>query len=346
MNSNYHKWMKLSITNSYFTEGIGSNFNLLPFNSTSRQFNNYGVLLKKEKNAFLFYAGANSAESFEIESHFAGLKDIYLQLINNDSLFFNYTDIPSPEENKRYYFRNNSNSKKPELFQKEQFASDQDLISLRPKQFNVVLPNEEKEIILEIKSDDETLIKEKVDGTKMKTYTFSLRQFDDGVYQLWVNEKLQETFFISDQELDQKCIGLVRLNMKDLISNNSSEPNYSIDFKARNVFWQYQIVVSKSRKIQVHDMTISGINDEKYQGPTDQQIIGGQTAQVFITSDPLQLQNKLEKNPQLQVTYSNDFSQRKNQMEIKLPNPDAEQVKKYNQGENEGSFFSTTIVYV
>lgn len=93
-------------------------------------------------------------------------------------------------------------------------------------------------------------------------------------------------------------------------------------------------------------MTISGINDEKYQGPTDQQIIGGQTAQVFITSDPLQLQNKLEKSPQLLVTYSNDFSHRKNEMEIKLPNPDAEQVKKYNQGENEGSFFSSTIVYV
>ena len=65
-------------------------------------------------------------------------------------------------------------------------------------------------------------------------------------------------------------------------------------------------------------MNISGLTDEKYQGPVEQEIIGGQTAQVFTTANPLPLQNKLEESPQLQVTYSNDFSNRKNQMEIKL----------------------------
>ncbi|PHR46556.1 MAG: hypothetical protein COA32_10455 [Fluviicola sp.] len=336
--------MELKIINNYFENGVCSAFDLIPFNSTSHQMNNYRILKKREKNTFSFYAGINSTESFEVDTHFNGLEDIYFQLINNDSLFFNYTDIPSISDNELYYFQNGINANKPEFFQKTQFVAQQDLIGLRSKRFNVNLTNEDKEVILEIKSNSETVITKTISGIKI--YSLNLSQFDNGVYQLWVNDQLQETFFMSDQEVDQNCIGVVRLNVKEVIDQYSNNLDYTINFNARNVFWQYQVVVSKSRKIQVHDMNISGIKDEKYQGPVDQEIIGGQTAQVFITSSPLQLQNKLEQNPQLQVTYSNDFSNRKNQVEIKLPNPDVEQIKKYNQGENEGSFFSSTIVYV
>jgi hypothetical protein len=51
-------------------------------------------------------------------------------------------------------------------------------------------------------------------------------------------------------------------------------------------------------------------------------------------------------HPQLQVNYSNEFSNRENLLEIKLPNPETEQLKKFNQKENDGSFLSSTIVYV
>lgn len=345
MNLNYHKWMELKVTNNYFQNGICSNFDIIPFRNTSRQMKNYEILMKKGSNTFSFYAGIKGAETFAIDTNFNGLEDIYFQLINNDLLFFNYTDIPSVNENEFYYFQNNINSNTPQFFQKAQFVTQQDLIGFKPKQFNVQLPN--VEVVLEIKNNnDQTIVTTTVDGTEVNNYPLNLNQYDNGIYQLWINNQLQETFFISDEEIAQNCIGLIRFSIKEIIAQYSNNLQYIINFSARHVFWQYQVVVSTSRKIQVHEMNISGMNEEKYQGPVNQEIIGGQTAQVFITSSPLQLQDKLEQNPYLQVTYSNDFSNRKNQMEIKLPSPDVEQIKKYNQGENEGSFFSSTIVYV
>lgn len=345
MNLNFHKWMDLEVLNNYFQKGVCHNFNILPFQDTSRKMRNYEILIKKESNIFSLYAGINVTETFVIAANFSGLEDLYFQLTNNDPLFFNYTDTPSNNENELYYFENNANLKQPEIFQKNLFVSSQDLISFKPKQFNLQLPD--SEAIIEIKDSNEQLIlNQKIDGSQINNYLLNLNHCNNGVYHLWINDQFQETFFISDEAVNQDCIGIVRINMKEIIAQYSNNLKYTINFNARSVFWEYQVVVSKSRKIQVHEMSISGTNQEKYQGPIEQEVIGGQTAQVFTTPDPVQLQNKLEQSPQLQVTYSNDFSNRQNQIEIKLPNPDIEQIKKYNQGENKGLFFSSLIVYV
>ena len=345
MNLNYHKWMQLKVMNNYFTEGVCADFGMIPFKSTSRDMKNYEILMKKEASTFSFYAGINIQESFAINTNFNGLTDLYFQLVNKDELFFNYTAIPSVNEQQLYYFENAVNTSNPQFFQKSAFVTQQDLVGYKPKTFNIQLPD--KEVLVEIKTNNnEVLTTTTIDGTKVKNYLISLKQYDDGIYQLWIDDQLQQTFFMSDEAVAQNCIGIVRLNMQEIIAQYSSNTVYTINFNARSVFWEYQVVVQKNRKIKVIEMNISGLTDEKYQGPVEQEIIGGQTAQVFTTANPLPLQNKLEESPQLQVTYSNDFSNRKNQMEIKLPNPNAEQIKKYNQGENEGSFFSSTIVYV
>lgn len=336
--------MQFKVMNNYFTDGVCSDFGMIPFKSTSRDMRNYEILMKKEGNLFSFYAGINIQESFDINTNFNGLKDLFFQLVNKDELFFNYTAIPSVNEQQLYYFENAANTSNPQFFQKSQFVTQQDLIGYKPKRFNVQLPN--KEVIVEIKTTNNHLVTTaKIDGSIVKNYLISLKQYDDGVYQLWLDNQLQQTFFMSE-DIVQNCIGIVRINMEEIIAQYSNNTVYTINFNTRSVFWEYQVVVQKNRKIKVIEMNISGLNDEKYLGPVEQEIIGGQIAQVFTTSNPLPLKNKLEESPQLQVIYSNDFSNRKNQMEIKLPNPNTEQIKKYNQGENKGSFFSSTIVYV
>lgn len=336
--------MQLKVMNNYFTDGVCSDFGMIPFKSTSRDMKNYEILMKKEGNLFSFYAGINIQESFDINTIFNRLTDLYFQLVNKDELFFNYTAIPSVNEQQLYYFENAVNTSNSQFFQKSESVTHQDLIGYKSKTFNIQLPD--KEVVIEIKKNkNELLTTATIDGSKVKNYLISLKQYDDGVYQLWLDNQLQQTFFMSE-DIVQNCIGIVRLNMQEIIAQYSSNTVYTINFNARSVFWEYQVVVKKNRKIKVIEMNISGLTDEKYQGPVEQEIIGGQIAQVFTTSNPLPLQYKLEESPQLQVTYSNDFSNRKNQMEIKLPNPNAEQIKKYNQGENEGSFFSSTIVYV
>jgi hypothetical protein len=305
---------------------------------------NYDILMKKGNNTFSFYAGTPQNTLFAIESVFEGLDNLYYQLINNDSNLFNYTDITPVNDNKLYYFQNNIDSGTPQFFQKLEFVSDDDLISFKPKLFNIPLPN--TVVTLEIKNSNEPVLTLKIDGSKSNSYQVNLNHLDNGVYELWLNNQIQETFYLSDEQVADNCLGIVSLNIKDIISMYPNNINYAINFNARSVFWQYQVIVQKNRKIQVSEMSVSGISDETYEGPLKQEVIGGQTAEVFTTSIPLKLHNVLENNPQLKVTYSNEFSNRKNELEIKLPNPDVEQLRKYNQGKNEGSFFSSTIIYV
>ena len=345
MNLNYHKWLDFEVTNSYFSSGESSGFHLVPFQKTTRQMKNYEIMMKKGSNRISFYAGIGVAETFVIDTEFKGLNDLYFQLINEDHLFFNYTDVPFVNDNELYYYENGINSSEPNLFHKSDYVNKEDLIGYKPKKFNIQLSG--NEVKIEVKTGAGKIINSTIiSGSDVKNYLVNLTHYDDGVYQLWMNDELQETFFISNEEIVKGCMGIIKIDVNKIIIQYQNELKYSIKFNARFVYWQYQVVVPKSRKIEVFEMNVLGIDNEEYIGPIEKEIIGGQTAQVFTTSKAMQLQNKLETNPQLTVTYSNEFSNRKNELELKLPNPEAEQIKKYNQGENEGSFFLPTIVYV
>lgn len=338
--------MCLKITNSYFQNGACSDFDLLAFQMTSRLMKNYQILIKKDKNAFSFYAGLlDKTDVFSAQNNFSGIEDLYFQVINTNSLFFNYTDISPVNDQKLYYFENSSAQDNTQQLQKSQFVSDKDIVSYKAKTFNISIPD--KKVILEIKSNNgQTIKSETIDGDIIKNYFINLNQFDDGIYELWLNNELQEKFFMTNEEIMEDCIGIVKLNMNNIISQNQDNLKFSIDFNARSVFWQYKIVVKKTRKIQIIDMDILGKNYEFYDGPVEEEIIGNQIAQVFTSTVPIQMHNQIEKNPLLLLTYSNDFSNRNNQLEKKLPGANPEQVKQYNHGEDGISFFSSTIIYV
>jgi len=345
MNVHYHKWLDLEVTNNYFSNGGSPHFEVLPFSETARQMKNYEILMKKGSNVFSFYAGEGIEESFTMHQNFKGLDNLYFQLINNDPLFFNYSDISAKSEQELYLFQNTSKSEESNQLQTNQYVSEQDLIGYKPKVFNITLPN--KQVNIEIKTDNgESVKKESIDGIKVRNHLLNLNSLDDGVYQVWLDGQFQETFFTTSEELPQNCVGILKLNIKDLVSKNESTLKYTIDFNARSVYWQYEVVVRHLRKINVKEMKVVGVNKEDYNGPKEQQIIGEQIAQVFTTPNPIQMQYKLEESPQLQVTYSYEFSNRENLLEMKLPNPEVEQLKKFNQEENDNSFLSSTIVYV
>ena len=345
MNLHYHKWLDLEVTNNYFSNGVCPHFEIIPFSDTSLQMKNYEILMKKGSNIISFYAGVGIEESFRIDQNFKGLDNLYFQLINNDPLFFNYSDISAKSEQELYLFQNTSKSEESNQLQANKYVSDQDLIGYKPKVFNTTLPN--KQVNIEIKTvNGESVKKESIDGIKVRNHLLNLRALDNGVYQIWLDGQLHETFFTSSEELSQQCVGVIQFNIKDFVFKNQNALKYTIDFNARSVYWQYEVVVKNLRKIKVKGMKVVGANNENYNGPEEQQIIGEQIAQVFTTSNPVQMQYKLDVPPQLQVTYSNEFSNRENILEIKLPNPETEQLKKFNQKENDGSFLSSTIVYV
>ena len=343
MKVNYHKWLELTVVNNYFPGGKGAVFNVIPLNNTARHFQNYNLLIRKNNHVFSFYIGLDNRSTFDLNRDFEGLTNLYFQVIIDDPLFFNYTDIPYLNQQQIFYFDNTNNPEDPGRLQQGQFVGEEDLVILKPKMFTVLLPA--GKLNLEVRKYGGLTVKAvAVDGNKTKKYLLDLHHQEDGLYELWFNNQRQETFFLSEK-LVENCIGILHFDIKNLAAGKNVQ-QYELTFNARAVYWQYRVVVREERKIEVVDMKISGMHEEAYQGPEKQQIIGGQVAQVFTTTTPVQLRNKLKTNPQLQLTYSNDFSDRKKQLEIKLPNPDVEGLKKYSRGEYEGSFLLSTIVYV
>ena len=343
MKTNYHKWLELKVINNYFPRGICEVLNIVPSKETARHFKNYNMLMKKNGNRFSFYIGTASQSTFDFNKDFEGLTDLYFQVITDDPLFFNYTDIPYLNGQQICYFDNTSNPEVPDRLQQNQFTGTEDLIAFKQKRLTVQLPAGKTDLEIK-KNDGESIKKVSVDGSKAKNYQLDLNSQDEGVYELWLNNQRQEIFFLGGK-LPENCLGVLHFNIENLIHGDNG-PRYNLTFNARSVYWQYRVVVRETRKIEVVDMRITGVREEKYAGPEKQQIADGRTAQVFTTTTPVRLQYRLAVNPQLQLTYSNDFSDKTNQLDINLPNPDIEELKKYHQGEHEGSFLLSTIVYV
>lgn len=347
MKINYHKWIELRFSHTYFTNGSNVPVELTPFKSTVKTANNYSLMINRVNDRFLFYAGTESTSgNFSIFQDFNAIPDLYFKLMVKDNLFFNYTSLEAPGEEETYYFTVGDNpSKNNSFLHQQQIASDANKVSVKSKKFNIVLPRQENEI--EIKDNlGKVIFKETVDGVIIRNYPIDLSAWKDGYFELWLNNEIKSAFFCTDEPLQSGTIGVIHFSMKDIINLYPEVDLYAISFNARQVFYQYEIVVPSTRKINVINMEIAGGSEESYVEPTEQISIGQQTAKVFVTTKPLPFQNNRGNLAKLIVKYSNLFSPRENEIEVVLPNPNPENLKLFNQGKNEGSFFSPTIVYV
>jgi len=343
MNVKYHKWLELMVANSYFPQSIFPAFKMVPFPATAQMFKNYNILMDKKENVVSLYVGSD-ANPFDVVVELKGMDTAYLQLISTDTSFYNYTDIAEHNENQVLFFKTVNTNNGISTLQKEEYITDNDLLNYRPKIFNVQLP--EGEVEVSIKNEEEQLIWQQfVNGFEVKNYPVNLNAQREGVYTLWYNDQLQETFFCSGALLSN-CIGIWCLDSASLLKKGSDMLSFSLNFNARAAHWQYEVILGKSRKIEVQQMDILGNQGETYEGPVEKELIGGQMASVYTSTSPLQLQYKLEKTPQLQLNYINDFSDRTQQLEIELPNPAAGQLGKYSTGTRQGSLYATSIVYV
>lgn len=137
MNIQYHKWLDVEVTNSYFAEGVCPVFKLIPFPDIAERLRNYNILIQKKNNIFSFYTGIPQETTFDIATEFSTLNDLYFQLVLEDTLFFSYTGIPSLEAQQIFYF---INSETATTLQKSLFVSEKDIVDYRPQNFNLALP--------------------------------------------------------------------------------------------------------------------------------------------------------------------------------------------------------------
>ncbi|UTW66989.1 hypothetical protein KFE94_02415 [bacterium SCSIO 12643] len=337
MDITYHNWLNIEITHLYFTDGICSNIHLNPFQNTSTICQNYNILLHQKQNTTSFFVG--NKKSNYTQEDFLAITPMYFQITSDDLYFFNYTNI-SPTPDSLLFFETSSHIN----IQNGDYASAKNLISHKPLVFDISIPYNNVQIEVQ-PIHGRPFISESVDGTQNSEYNVNLVTQETGVYQILLNGEVEETFFISTVELNPNCIGILYLNPLEVISQNLSTP-LKINFQTRSTYREYQIVVPTKRKINISSITIQGGNGEKYSGPKEDKILNGQTAQVFTSTSPLPLEKEPKTHPKLYLDYTNQYSNRTNQMEVLLPNPDTQNIKPYNLKGDSNSFYSSNIVYV
>ena len=343
MNISYQKWFEARITHTYFPDAICPVLDIQPLSATRTRLKNFNILAKKKGNVFSMYLGYDPSKTLQLTEALQGLDSVFFQVTMQDIHFFNYTQIPSLGEQEVFYFQNGINQNNADLLQKEDFVSKADILPLKPWNFTVSVPKKEVEIEIKDRSG-EVITQKKWDGTLVSQLPVDLSVFGTGVYEVWIDGVLSETVLCT-QGLPENCLGILCLDTSTLPMVNEEEATFSLDFKTRSVFWQYQVVVSDMRKIQVQDLKVTGTDKTVFDGPVSRSIVGGQNAKVFTSPQPLPLFKVPGQSPQLEIAYTNDFSNRKNRLEIKLPNPETEDLIQVEEG-GKKSLLTTTIIYV
>ena len=375
-NINYINWLEIAITNTYFKDNICSVFRLVPISETETSMQNHKLLIQKKDNTVSFYSGGDSnRELADIYSDLSSIDTLYYQLILEDTLFPNYTLIPGISPVTTFFFTNKHSNSKLQL---SNFVNKNDVISRKPRSFalditnvtNVLIKYEgvdlaawESSSLIETPNSGEELARIQRenpilfninDSSNPNELSLLINWQKSGVYEIWMDNVKQESFFYSKDAFAENCFGIIQLNMKEIV-NQTSIANYNLDFDARSVFWQYQIVNPDPRDVGVKINSVSMMEENPnsstgqievfFHGPTDQPIAGGQTAQVFTSIKAKKLQQELINTPQLRLDIP-DTAGHLQKMEIKLPNPSPENLKKQINEQNEESLCSSTIVYV
>lgn len=301
--------------------------------------------MKKHENLVSLYVGLAEGESLDVLTHLEGITTLDFQVLQEDNYFFSYTDIEFSNEEQLLFFTNLNNDPNAFQLQLSQFTNERDLVSKKPEVFSINLKS--SDTLLEVKTiDGSVVISEAVSNVENPNYVINLSNQESGVYQMSLNGELMDTFFMTSERIDLNAIGIIQLDMNSLKANYKDGLRYHIDFDARAVHREYKVVLPTVRKIEVTSMEIQGMENEKYQGPVKEKLIGEQMAQVFTSDIPLPLKLELDEHPQLNVTYISEFSNRTSELEIKLPNPGVERITKSTNEGNEVSFSSSTIIYV
>jgi hypothetical protein len=341
MDLKYHNWLNIEVTHNYFVEDVCSIIDFAPFKDTTTISKNYNILIQKKSNTTSFFIGNRNTQITSEDFH--AIEPLYFQIISENNHFHNFTNI-NPTEHTILNFQTTPQNINTGRLQNGTYVSTENLISFKPPHFNISIPN--KEVHLEIKtSQGNSILTQTIDGQKVSNYSVNLTNQDTAIYQIWVDNIEQESFLLISGGLHENCIGILCIDPLELLKSNN-ETTLQLNFQTRSTYRKYQIIVSNKRKITVSSISIKGISDEKYTGPEETPIINGQIAQVFTSSTPIPLQKEPVSHPQLNINYTNQFSNRNNELEILLPNPNVETLKPYHSDKDSISYCSTNIVYV
>ncbi len=342
MTLQYYNWLQCRVIHNFFEDGWSSIFDLVPFRETSTQMNNYSIRMNNDSGSFGLWIGKTEEEPLNIESDFDGISNLYFQLIVRDPLFYNYTDLNIADQQKLLLFSNLNDLSGSNLMHPGDSASGFDAITVRPDQLNYTLPQGNGKLEITDESGN-VILENEFSNEQDTTVLIDLQNQDTGKYTLSLDDGTLEEFFLVHEPLQEECAGIVQINIESLKANYTENMAYEIKFEPRSVYWQYKIILRPDHTMI--SLKIDGMESETYSGPVEEDFMGNQKAQVFMSSKSMPLKQKHDSSPLLRYSYSSEVAD-SDTLELNLPIPGPEALQTKQNEEGEFSFYSTSIIYV
>lgn len=345
MNIRYKKWLDIQVVHNYFLGGICNVLSFQAIAQTVRKMKNYDLRGTLYKNIFSLYFGYNADNGPLNIQQLTGMGDLYFQILCSDNNFLNYTDIPLPGNDTQILFLSNREDQSNNIIlQQNQYVSAADQVINTKSRFSVAVPAIENNVLNVKNLAGEDIITATLNGLQNKTFNIDLSGYDVGYYSLWINNNLIANYFVTDFQLANNCIGILHIAADQLLAASSHEPISPLcSFNSRSTFWKYSVLIAPDRQINIIQMSIENSSGIEYNDPVNETIVGGAIATVYTSTQPVPLKQVSESNQTLKISYSNIFSDRNGELNLKLPDPDISSLQINNTNR---SLISTKLIYV
>lgn len=342
MSVQLQQWFSLEIMHEYFHEQKCNVFALVPLLRTKQLMKNYGMHLRQIENTYTAYVGVKTTH--KIWEELSADEDLYFQMICIDTNFNNYTNTSSSlKEDALLYL---SNFQVANRLHEEESINPDTYLPLQSLRFAVSVPID-RQVTVDIKDSNGNKIYSKGSLSNQSSVYIDIEVFGSGMYEIWIDNQLQSSFLGISERIDDNCYGIFHLRMKTILESlkENTIPVMQVNFKSRETFWQYLVVIPEDRKIMIRELAIEGEDQTSYMGPEEKEIVGGEKSKVFTSPKTIKLQQKIRDHPLLKMKYSNSFSDTILELDMKMPSPNVSKIVSTKEN-NENIYYSPTIIYV
>ncbi len=343
----YKLILELNINHDYYPKGkiSADDLEIIPIPQTETTLKNYRMVLKSSGNQIKVSYEYERDEKSELPSIELKKELKFTFLIKQKNpLFINFTEIPFITMNREIVYL--SNKKKNKIIEKGSlsegnFIEEKDVIPFLPKDIELITDN--KNIDFKILNSDKEIVENHKKGeSAVDTSINFIQKNPNGKYSIKI--KNQETdFVLFNAKTDSGTIGYIEIfidkNAIKSIEKNNKPLSYSINFKPRNIFWQYYIIQKYNSldNIQIIDEA-KELNFE-----LEEELMNNDKAAKIFTSIQKTILLK-ENTKNLKLVSKNGNKSFEKVLYEKLPFPDIKNIGKHKTKEEE--YTCKSFIYI
>lgn len=343
----YKLIFEINIIHDYYPNGkiAANDLEITPIPHTENTLRNYRMVLKNADSKIKVYYEYEKEENSELPAIEID-KELKLTFLikQNNPQFINFTEIPFLTMNREIiYF---TNKKKNIITENgslsiDNFTSEKDLLSFLPKDIEIITDNKNVDFQI-LNSTNQTVANHKKGTSAIDTSVNFINTNSNGKYT--IKTKNQEiNFILYNAKTQSGTIGYIEIFINNeiikFVEKQQKHYSYSINFKPRNIFWQYYIIQKYNSldNIKIIDET----NELNFE--LEEEIMNNEkAAKIFTSKQKAVLLKDNTKN--LKLVSKNGNKSFEKILYEKLPFPDVRNIGKHKTKDDE--FTCKSYIYV